>query len=129
MELFVVDTGSIGIVVSRKFVNPALKFTTEPFELEYSSSGNAYKGYYAWTTVCFSSTRDPAALSAVTATTVNMRVRVVEQSRAGSDGLWLTEDSGARMLGVGGHQEISQNLRGVRRSLKVSGGLSRRRRF
>lgn len=96
-----VDTGSIGIVVSRKFVNPALKLTTEQFELEYSSSGNAYKGCYAWTTVCFSSALDPAARGAVTATTANMRVRVVEQSRAGSDGSWVTDDSNVRMLGVG----------------------------
>jgi hypothetical protein len=99
----IVDTGSEGILFSRRFLGPNHTDTGEPFALEYTSSKNTYQGTWVWASITFSSFRDAKTPGAVVARTVRMRIRAVDQRNEETDPEKIT----TAMIGVGFDRDTS----------------------
>lgn len=106
-QLFVVDTGSTGILISSNLVGPHIqRNVSKPFLFEYSTNGTGYKGVYAEAVVDFSNYPDFTLTGVTTASTTSMLVRIVDYYRTSPTSKWISEadlgpNDGVRMLGVG----------------------------
>jgi hypothetical protein len=122
-----VDTGSTGAVIASQYFGRDFEpvVPEEKFELVYSSSENAYRGRYVWARIALHGVPgDPHALSpGSVARTEVMRVRMVEQFRAGINGTWSDDPSvvAVAMLGVGFDRDSSDKDSG---GFKVPTGLN-----
>lgn len=106
-----VDTGSTGVVVSARFVGPDAQRTGERFTLLYTSSGRTYEGEYVWAQVELSARLEVGAQGSAQASTVRMKVRVVERAKASKDAPWESAESlWTCMLGVGFDRDTGSGL-------------------